>query len=119
MRLRLSWIIAAAIAIVIIAQLQLHWHVAAFLRPQSWPPASSRLGDLAGRRSAAGAGQRRRRLRAMVGVQTGFNPPDAEPRYKLPAAARAAAQDVVPRQDQAQQVPTALAPTVNEVWHDR
>ena len=81
MRLKSSWIIAAAITLVILAQLQLHWHVAAFLRPLSWPPSSPHLAGFAGQNSAVGAGRRRRRLRAVVGVQTGFNAPDALPRY--------------------------------------
>ena len=76
MRISATGIIAGAIALVVVAQLQLHWHVAAFLRP----PSTASPRHLALDREAGAAG-RGRRLRAVVGVQTGFNGPDAQPQY--------------------------------------
>ncbi len=76
MRIRASGIIAGAFALIILAQLQLHWHVAAFLRPPSTASAWH-----FGRGREAGAAGRGRGLRAVVGVQTGFNGPDALPQY--------------------------------------
>ena len=76
MRIRASGILAGAFALIILAQLQLHWHVGAFLRP---PSAASARHLRRGR--GPGAAGRGRGLRAVVGVQTGFNGPDALPQY--------------------------------------
>ena len=76
MQVRVSGIIAGAIALVVVAQLQLHWHVAAFLRPPSRESARH-----PGRGHGADAAGGARRLRAVIGVQTGFNGPEAQPQY--------------------------------------
>ena len=76
MRIQASGIIAGAFALIILAQLQLHWHVASYLRP----PSTASAWHLDRGRAARAAG-RGRRLRAVVGVQTGFNGPDAQPQY--------------------------------------
>lgn len=88
-RVRTRWIAAAAAALLLLLQLHLHIRFPPFCshHSPSITPTTDRASSDPSFTSDDGIfGQsstidRRKRVRAVIGVQTGFNSPDAEPRY--------------------------------------
>lgn len=87
-QLRPRWIAIAAATLLLTAQLLLLWRFAPFRphTPPAWPATETAWGDLwqapgRGAPRNGAASDSRKHVRAVVGVQTGFNAPHPEPRY--------------------------------------
>lgn len=87
-QLRTRWIAGAAAAVLIFLQFRLHVrfppfssHPSPSITPTADKVSSDSLFPSDGALGQSGTIDRRNRVRAVIGVQTGFNSPDAEPRY--------------------------------------
>lgn len=87
-QLRQRWVALAAAAFLLTAQLLLLWRFAPprLHTPPAWPASEAGFGELLQAPGRAdprygASSDSRKRVRAVVGVQTGFNAPHPEPRY--------------------------------------